>query len=172
MTKLLKSNDWSLTMKNNINKILKTPSRLFFLAVLLLGLAGCGGGSSEPDPGLKLLSCTLPQIPNADGTACVDPPPLNCPAPTVPNATNDQCVIGADPNAPEPSVFPGEGEAILFYNRPQDASNVSGDPVYDGYRLHTWNDPAGCDSYAPESLAESWANGLVIDGIDPNYGAY
>ncbi|TQV89676.1 alpha-1,6-glucosidase domain-containing protein [Aliikangiella coralliicola] len=154
-----------------MNNLTKKITILSYVAIILtlLGLGGCGGGSV--DSGKELLTCTLPLIPDPTGTSCVEPPPLDCPAPTVPNETNDQCVIGADPNAPEPSVFPGENEAILFYNRPQDASNEAGDPVYEGYRLHTWNNDA-CDSLAPESIAESWSNGLVHTGIDPNYGAY
>ncbi len=148
----------------------------FFLGTLVLittvlGLSSCSGGSSGVDSGLKLLVCELPLIPDPTGTSCVEQPPLECPAPTVPNASNDACVAGADPNAPQPSVFAGENQAILFYNRPQDATNVPGDPVYDGYRLHNWNNDA-CDSYATDSLAESWGNGLQFDGIDPNYGAY
>ena len=158
-------------MKENVKNILGRPLAMLMMTLALLIISGCGGGS-EPESGVKILSCALPQVPDATGTQCVDPPPLSCPAPTVPNETNDACVIGADPNAPMPTIFAGENEAILFYNRPQDASNDPGDPVYEGYRLHTWNNPAGCDSYADESLAESWANGLVIDGIDPNYGAY
>ncbi|AWL11060.1 Pullulanase [Saliniradius amylolyticus] len=143
--------------------------KLFALAFLTLGLAACGG--SDIESGEQLLTCDVPNVPNAAGTECVAPPPIECPAPTVPNETNDACVVGADPSLPEPTVFPGDNEAVLYYNRPQDASNESDDPVYEGYRLHTWNNDE-CDAYQAESIAPSWDNGLEYDGIDPNYGAY
>ncbi len=156
-------------MKNNIKYILTSPLHVMMLVMTLLFVAGCGGGS-DVDTGEKLLTCELPLIPNAEGTACVEPPPLQCPPPTVPNATNDACVVGADPNAPTPVVTPAADEAILFYNRIQDGTSDAA--AYEGWKLHTWNNPAGCDSYAPESIAPAWDDGLVIDGVDPNYGAY
>lgn len=149
----------------NKSKMLK----LFALVLLALGLTACG---DSVEGGTELLACDVPNIPDSSGTSCVPPPPISCPAPTVPDANNESCVVGADPNAPMPTVFPGENEAILFYNRPQDATNSPNDSVYDGYRLHTWNDEAGCNAYQPESQAESWSNGLQRTGIDPNYGAY
>ena len=133
-------------------------------ALLLLALnllAACGGGDSTK-PGEVLLTCNVPQIPNAAGTECIDPPPIYCPPPTVPDAANESCIIGKDPNAPAPSVMAGPSQAILFYKR-------SGS--YEGYRLHTWNNET-CDAYQPSSLASSWDNGLVHDGVDQNYGAY
>jgi pullulanase len=138
-------------------KLLKPA--LLLLAVNLL--AACGGGDSTK-PGEVLLTCNVPQIPNAAGTECIDPPPIFCPAPTVPDAANESCIIGKDPNAPSPSVMAGPNQAILFYKR-------SGS--YEGYRLHTWNNET-CDAYQPSSLASSWDNGLVHDGVDQNYGAY
>ena len=133
-------------------------------ALLLLALnllAACGGGDSTK-PGEVLLTCNVPQIPNAAGTECIDPPPIYCPPPTVPDAANESCIIGKDPNAPAPSVMAGPNQAILFYKRPG---------AYEGYRLHTWNNET-CDAYQPSSLASSWDNGLVHDGVDQNYGAY
>lgn len=135
-----------------------------------LGLAGCGG--SDVDSGQALVSCSLPQIPNASATACVAPPPISCAAPLVPSEDNQSCVIGADPTLPAPSVFPTENQAVLYYNRALvDATNTPDDTAYEGYRLHTWNNDA-CDSLQPDSVAASWDNGLVHTGIDPNYGAY
>jgi len=135
-----------------------------------LGLAGCGG--SDVSSGTAIVSCSLPQIPNAAGSSCVAPPPLSCTAPLVPAADNQSCVIGADPSLPIPSVFPSATQAVVYYNRALvDATNESGDTAYEGYRLHTWNNDT-CDSLAPDSIAPSWDNGLVHDGIDPNYGAY
>lgn len=143
------------------------------MVVSLLGLAACDNKlAGEVKSGSELLSCDLPLIPNSAGTACVEPPAIDCPAPLVPNASNTECVIGLDPNAPAPMVFAGDNQAILFYNRGDvDANNSPSDPVYNGYRLHTWNNES-CDSYAPSSIAQSWSNGLPFDGIDPNYGAY
>ncbi|HEY9043032.1 MAG TPA: alpha-1,6-glucosidase domain-containing protein [Rheinheimera sp.] len=138
--------------------------KLLKLALLLLAinlLAACGGGDST-NPGEVLLTCNVPQIPNAAGTECIDPPPIYCPPPTVPDAANESCIIGKDPNAPAPSVMAGPNQAILFYKRPG---------AYEGYRLHTWNNET-CDAYQPSSLASSWDNGLVHDGVDQNYGAY
>ncbi len=143
--------------------------KLFSLLFVVLFLAGC---PASVDPGVDLLTCDLPQIPNAAGAACIDPPPLVCPAPLVPNADNNACVVGLDPNAPAPSIFPGDNQAILFYNRAnQGSSNASDDTTYDRWKLHTWNN-AACDAYADESIAQAWGNGLVHDGIDANYGAY
>ena len=149
----------------------KITQFLTFIIVLasLITLGACGGGSV--DQGEKLLSCELPLIPSSDGSSCVEQPPMFCEDGLVPNASNTDCVAPPDPNAPPPSVFPAENEAIIFYNRPQDATNETGDPVYDGYRLHTWNNET-CDAYEPESIAADWADGLQFDGIDPAYGAY
>ena len=144
-------------MPFNVKKML----RLSALAVTLSVLAGCGDST---EPGQELLTCNVPQIPNAGGSACIDPPPLSCPTGTFPDASNESCVSGRDPNAPDPVVFAGENQAVLFYNRPQD-------DAYDGYRLHTWNNEA-CDAYAASSVASAWSNGLIHDGVDPNYGAY
>ncbi|MCC5853159.1 MAG: DUF3372 domain-containing protein, partial [Alkalimonas sp.] len=142
--------------------IIKQSLKLAASALLLLLLSACGGDSTEQ--GQVMLTCAVPQIPDAAGTACIDPPPIQCPSPTVPDAMNESCVVGADPNAPDPVIFPNENQAVLFYKRPQDGN-------YDGWRLHTWNNDA-CDAYQPESIAPSWDNGLPITGIDPNYGAY
>ncbi|HFB66118.1 MAG TPA: DUF3372 domain-containing protein [Aeromonadales bacterium] len=147
------------------SKILKVMA----LLVLAFVNSSCQDSAS---PGVDLLTCDLPQIPNTAGTACIDPPPLQCPAPLVPNADNNACVAGADPNAPPPSVKPGPNQAILFYNRAnKGAANDPADTSYDRWKLHTWNDDK-CNSYAQDSLAASWGNGVVHTGIDPNYGAY
>jgi len=137
--------------------------KLALLGLAALTLAACGGGSDSVEGGTKLLTCNVPQIPNAAGTACIDPPPIKCPAPTVPDAKNETCIVGVDPNAPDPVFFPGSGQAALFYKR--------ADGNYTGYRLHTWNNDA-CNAYKDSSLAASWDNGLVHNGVDPNYGAY
>ena len=135
-----------------------------------LVLTACGGSAVEK--GEVLLTCDVPMIPDATGTSCVAPPPIQCPAPTVPDALNESCVVGVDPNAPAPLVFPAEDEAILYYQRNNvGATNAPDDPSYEGYRLHTWND-ATCDAYAAPFDSTDWANGHQYDGIDPNYGAY
>ncbi|WP_462156709.1 alpha-1,6-glucosidase domain-containing protein [Pseudoalteromonas sp. GB56] len=144
-------------------KIIANLNRLLITLSLVL-LSACGGGSSDIEPGQVLLTCNVPQVPNAAGTDCVDPPPINCPPPTVPDDKNEQCIVGADPTLPDPIVFPADDEAILFYNRINDGA-------YEGYRLHTWNNEE-CDAYAPPFDATDWANGHEYDGIDPNYGAY
>lgn len=125
-------------------------------------LSGCGGDSAV-NPGQVLLTCAVPQVPNAAGTACVAPKPIKCPAPTVPDAKNEQCVIGVDPNAPAPSVMAGPRQAVLYFKKL--------DGNYEGYRLHTWNNDA-CDALEPSSIAASWADGLPFTGVDRNYGAY
>ncbi|MGP9800091.1 alpha-1,6-glucosidase domain-containing protein [Rheinheimera sp. NSM] len=145
---------------------MSTIKKMLQLSSLLLAanmLAACGGADNTA-PGEVLLSCDVPLIPDASGTSCVNPPPIFCPAPQVPTANNESCEIGENPNAPAPVVMAGANEAVLFYKRPQDG-------VYDGYRLHTWNNET-CDAYAPSSVATGWENGLVHNGIDPNYGAY
>lgn len=141
---------------------IKTMLKVSALLLLASGLFACGG-SADVESGQELLSCSVPQVPNADGTACVDPEPIECAVPTVPDELNESCVVGADPNAPDPIVKPTDNQAILFFNR----SNGE----YEGYRLHNWNSET-CDAYADDSLAASWDNGLVHDGEDPVYGAY
>lgn len=94
-------------------------------------LVGCGSGD-DVKSGQVLLTCNVPQVPNETGTQCVDPEPIECAAPTVPDEKNESCIVGADPTLPDPVVFPGDNEAILFYNRVTDAN-------YEGYRLHSWN---------------------------------
>ncbi|GLS83292.1 alpha-1,6-glucosidase domain-containing protein [Paraferrimonas haliotis] len=147
---------------------LSHTSKLAFIALGLAAISGCGDSS---EPGEQLLTCAVPMVPDASGTMCVAPEPISCPAPTVPDEKNEQCIVGADPTLPDPVFTPADGQAVLYYNRPMDASNSPSDPVYDGYRLHTWNDES-CDAYAPPFDATDWANGHQFDGIDPNYGAY
>ena len=59
--------------------------RFFLYAIVIasLALAGCGGNGGggtammpdpDPDPPMPIM-CDAPQVPNAAGTACVDPPP-------------------------------------------------------------------------------------------------
>ena len=55
-----------------------------FGAIALL-VVGCGGGD-DTAPAQALLSCPVPQVPNATGTACVAPTPLKCTAPEFPDA--------------------------------------------------------------------------------------
>jgi pullulanase len=143
-------------------KIIKIYSYLL-AALYLLVLIGCGG-SKDAKSEQVLLTCNAPQVPNEAGTQCVEPEPIKCAAPTVPDEKNESCILGADPALPEPVVFPGDNEAILFYNRITDAD-------YEGYRLHSWNDDV-CDAFAPPFDTSDWANGHLHDGIDPNYGAY
>ncbi|QQX78937.1 pullulanase-type alpha-1,6-glucosidase [Shewanella sp. KX20019] len=150
-----------LRISNNIT--------LLALAISAASLAGCGGDSSEP--GAVLLTCNVPMVPDAAGTRCVAPEPISCPAPTVPDDNNEQCVVGADPTLPAPVFTPAADQSVIYYNNVQDADNSANDPVYDGYRLHTWNNET-CDAYAAPFDTSDWANGHEFDGIDPNYGAY
>ncbi|MCS4306488.1 pullulanase [Rheinheimera pacifica] len=139
--------------------------KLLKLSALVLAahlLAACGGGDSTK-PGEVLLTCNVPQIPNAAGTECVDPPPIKCKKPSFPSANNESCIIGYDPDAPAPVVMAGANQAVLFYKRP--------DGNYTDWILHTWNNES-CDAYAASSVAPSWQNGLVHNGVDVNYGAY
>ena len=147
----------------------RNRARAFFVATLTaLFLAGCGG--SDVKSGGVLLTCELPLVPDASGGSCVAPPPIQCDPPTVPDERNESCVVGADPTAPEPEAKPGANQAVLYYNRAAvDADNSSDDPVYEGWRLHTWSNST-CDAYADPDT--EWANGRIHDGIDPNYGAY
>ncbi len=152
----------------------KTFRKLGALVLVIgtLGLAGCGGGGSDIDSGVQLLACSAPNVPNAQGTACVPPPPIQCAAPTVPDAANENCVVGVNTSLPDPSVFPTDSQAVLYYNRAAaGAPNTTNDASYEGWRLHTWNNDA-CDALQASSLAASWDNGLVHNGVDPNYGAY
>jgi pullulanase len=148
------------------------PSKTVGLLILMLSalfLAGCGGSDIESGSS-ELLTCNVPNVPNAAATMCVAPPAFPCAAPTVANETNDGCVVGADPSAPEPVAKPGDDQAVLYFNRAAvGADNSSNDPSYEGYRLHTWSNDT-CDAYADSDT--DWANGRVHNGVDPNYGAY
>ena len=146
--------------------------KLLAVALVTVMLSACGGGGSDVAAGQTLLTCDVPQVPDASGTMCVDPEPLQCKAPLVPDALNEECVVGFDENAPLPSVTPTENQTILYYNRGDvGATNASDDPSYEGYRLHTWNNDS-CDAYAAPFDSSDWANGHIHDGVDPNYGAY
>ena len=125
-------------------------TKLALLAATSMVLASCGGAGGDTAPAQQLLSCNVPQVPNAQGTACVDPKPLKCPAPQFPDANNEKCVIGYNPKLPEPAIYAAANQALVFFNKKGG---------YEGYRLHTWNDEA-CDAYAADSLAKSWDNGL------------
>ncbi len=140
----------------------KSVLRIIVLAFLSIVLSACGGSGSA-EPGKVLLSCDVPMVSDAAGTSCVAPEPIVCPAPTVPDALNESCVVGIDPNAPDPVIFPGDNQALLFYNR--------ADGEYNDYKLHNWNS-AECDAYAEDSLAAGWSDGLSHTGVDPVYGAY
>ncbi len=135
------------------------------LTVLLIStvLAACGGGSDSATPGEVILTCDVPMVPDATGSSCVAPEPIQCEGITVPDALNEKCIVGVDPEAPAPVFFPEENQAVLYYNR--------ADGEYDDYKVHNWNDPT-CNAFAEDSLAASWDNGLAHTGVDPVYGAY
>ena len=156
-------------MKSFTKKITDNLLYIVFASLLTI-MSGCGGDSVES--GEELLSCTLPLIPNAEGSSCVEPPAFQCDAPLFPNELNNACISGYNPNEPDPIVFAGENEAILFYNRAdRGASNEPGSTDYEGYTLHTWNNST-CDAYAPPYDESEWGVTHVFDGIDPNYGVY
>ena len=77
------------------------------------------------------------------------------------SASQDITVEATANNKPLPAVTAGENQLVIFYNRPDD--------TYDGWVLHLWNN-GSCDSYAGPDT--EWNNGMVLTGIDPNYGAY
>lgn len=141
---------------------------LVAISISLLTMAGCGGSGAES--GTTLLTCSVPNVPDATGTSCVAPLPISCAPPTVPDALNESCVVGADPTAPVPMVSPAANQTVLYFNlAAKGADNSPFDETYTGYRLHTWNDDA-CSAYADADT--DWANGREHSGIDPNYGAY
>jgi pullulanase len=136
--------------------------RLLVMALFSLALSACGGGDAT-EAGKVLLSCDVPNVPDAIGASCVAPEPIHCASPTVPDALNESCIVGVDPNAAIPVFFPADNQAVLYYNRT--------DENYAEYKVHNWNDTT-CDAYADDSLAASWDNGLPHTAIDPVYGAY
>jgi len=145
-------------------------TNLFAFLIIAMTMFGCSGDSV--DEGEELLTCAAPLVPDSAGQSCVAPVAISCPVPLVPNAFNDGCEIGLDPNAITPTVFPGENQAVLYYNRAnRGATNEANDPQYNGYVLHTWNNDT-CDSYASPFDATVWQQEHVYNGIDPNYGAY
>ncbi|TKB46386.1 alpha-1,6-glucosidase domain-containing protein [Thalassotalea mangrovi] len=146
-------------------KTTKNLANLLIVALVSLFLTACGG-ESDIKSGESLLTCNVPMVPDASGTSCVAPEPIQCPVPTVPDALNETCVVGVDPNAPAPVYFPAENEAVLYFNLGTDDESA-----YEGYRLHTWNTDQ-CDAYAPPHDESDWANGHNYAGIDPTYGAY
>ncbi|WP_185968117.1 alpha-1,6-glucosidase domain-containing protein [Thalassotalea sp. PS06] len=146
-------------------KTTKNLANLLIVALVSLFLTACGG-DSDIKSGESLLTCDVPMVPDASGTSCVAPEPIQCPAPTVPDALNETCVVGVDPNAPIPVYFPAENEAVLYFNLGTDNPDD-----YVGYRLHTWNTDQ-CDAYAPPHDTSDWANGHEYAGVDPTYGAY
>ena len=115
------------------------PRKAFGIFAIVLSafvLSACGGGSDIESGTNQLLTCDVPDVPNASGTTCVPPPPISCPAPTVPNETNDACVVGADPSLPMPVFFPADDQAVLYYNRlTAGADNSSNDASYEGWRI-------------------------------------
>lgn len=144
--------------------------KLSALALSIHLLSACGGSDSS-EPGKVLLTCNVPMVPDATGTRCVAPKPISCKPPTFPDPKNESCINGLDPSLPLPSVFPNANQAVLYYNRIKDKNNTTTNAEYPKYKLHTWNDEK-CDAYAPPFDSTDWSNGHVIDGIDPNYGAY
>ena len=154
---------------SDMTRLTKQTCGLLACILTLFVLTGCGGPDIESGSN-NLLTCDSPLIPDSTGTECVAPPPIECDPPTVPNEANNACVVGADPTLPDPVFFPGEYQAVLYYNRGSvDADNVPNDPAYEGWRLHTWNNDT-CDAYADADT--DWANGRQPTGIDPNFGAY
>ncbi|MGJ8693440.1 MAG: alpha-1,6-glucosidase domain-containing protein [Thalassotalea sp.] len=149
-----------------------TTSKLFkVLLVALVSLVITACDTSDVKKGQVLLTCDVPLIPDASGSSCIDPPPIDCPAPTVPDALNEKCAVGFNPNAPVATYYAKANEAVLYYNRSIVGVDNSGDTSsYDGFKLHLWNN-AGCDAYA-ESEITTWSDGKSYDGIDPVYGAY
>ena len=95
--------------------------KLTAIAASLSTLAGCGGDSSEP--GAVLLTCNVPNVPNAAGTSCVPPPPISCKAPKFPDAKNESCIVGYNAELPAPTVLAGPNQAVLYYNRIKDKDN-------------------------------------------------
>ena len=87
---------------------------LMAISISLFSLSGCGGSGSEP--GTTLLTCSVPNVPDASGTSCVAPEPISCAPPTVPDALNESCVVGADPSAPAPMASAAMDEAVLYFN--------------------------------------------------------
>ena len=149
-----------------------TTSKIFkMLLVAMVSLVLTACDSSEVEKGQVLLTCDVPLIPDADGTSCIAPPPIDCPAPTVPDALNEKCAVGFNPDAATPVYMAKANEAVLYYNRLTIGVDNSGDTSsYDGFKLHLWNN-AGCDAYQ-ESEITSWSDGKSHDGVDPAYGAY
>lgn len=142
----------------------KSIKYAFALLCVSVLVSACSGGKEDTDAGEVLMTCNAPLVPNAAGTACVEPPPIACPVGLVPNDTNDACVAPVNNNLPDPSVQAGPLEAILFYNRP--------DGEYDGWELHIWNN-GQCDAYTDDQMnGITWTSGAQIAGYDSNYGAY
>ena len=150
------------------------PDRLVTALTLAFTLIACDGGSAggtdvsgDQQP---LLSCTNNQIPNANGTACVDKP-IQCPNGQILDNVTQQCVQ-APFDGPAPVYFPAKDEAVIYFNR----QHIDQD--YSGWVLHLWND--GCNGGWAEQVTEdsttptTWPAGPKINGaqIDPIYGAY
>lgn len=150
------------------------PSRLVTALTLMFTLAACdggrGGGTDISGDQTPLLACTNNQIPNANGTACIDKP-IQCPRGQVLNNATQQCVQ-APFDGPAPVYFPAQDEAVIYFNRQHIDQN------YSGWVLHLWND--GCDGGWAEQVTEdstaptTWPAGPEVNGaqIDPIYGAY
>ena len=147
-------------MKNSA----KSFNRIFALLCVSVLISACGNVSEETKSGALLLTCDAPLVINGAGNSCVVAPPIACPVGLVPNDANDACVAPVDDSLPAPSVMAGDNQAIIFYNRP--------DGEYDGYELHIWNN-GQCDAYSDEQMEGiTWTSGVVIAGVDSNYGAY
>ena len=114
MSLLLRNKGRNTNMTLERKAMFSRKSIISYSAILLsiFVLSGCGG--SEVESGQVALTCSVPNIPNSDATACVPPPPISCPAPTVPNDTNDACVVGFNSSLPDPVVFPGVDQAVLY----------------------------------------------------------
>ena len=150
------------------------PAGLVTALTLLFTLAACdggsGGGTDISGDKTPLLACTNNQIPNANGTACIDKP-IQCPGGQVLDKATRKCVQ-APFAGPAPVYFPAKDEAVIYFNRQHIDQN------YSGWVLHLWND--GCDGGWAEQVTEdstaptTWPAGPRINGaqIDPIYGAY
>ena len=150
------------------------PAGLVTALTLLFTLAACdggsGGGTDISGDKTPLLACTNNQIPNANGTACIDKP-IQCPSGQVVDKATRKCVQ-APFDGPAPVYFPAKNEAVIYFNRQHIDQN------YSGWVLHLWND--GCNGGWAEQVTEdstaptTWPAGPKINGaqIDPIYGAY
>ncbi len=153
----------------------------WLFALLLIVLAGCGGGGSTGGSQEPLQTCAPGEVILENGE-CGPPPDIECEPPEI--AVDGRCVV---PDKPTPKYQPGPNEAVIYYNRR--------DKNFDGWVLHLWNNgceagswdperitlqgPGGGVDYSYEGTGTSWPGGPApnyqhyLDGEpDPIYGAY